>query len=194
MATQRLCSVSDCDKPSKTRGWCIAHYTRWLRYGSADKIQKPSNGEVQRYFRDVALAYEGDECLFWPFSRGKKGYGHINGRKSNVASRVVCEEANGPPPTPEHHAAHSCGHGHLGCVTKRHLSWKTPMQNKADELAHGTRNSGERNGQSRLTAAQVLEIRGLVGTMSQVRIAEIYGVHQVQISKISKREVWAWLD
>lgn len=27
------CSVPGCGKPSKTRGWCQAHYARWLRNG-----------------------------------------------------------------------------------------------------------------------------------------------------------------
>lgn len=28
------CSVDGCDKPAKTRGWCVAHYGRVLRHGN----------------------------------------------------------------------------------------------------------------------------------------------------------------
>jgi len=27
------CTVEDCDKPSRTRGWCSMHYNRYLRNG-----------------------------------------------------------------------------------------------------------------------------------------------------------------
>lgn len=27
------CSMPDCDKPRKARGWCSKHYNRWYRYG-----------------------------------------------------------------------------------------------------------------------------------------------------------------
>ena len=28
-----MCSIEGCDKPVDSRGWCSAHYTRWLRHG-----------------------------------------------------------------------------------------------------------------------------------------------------------------
>lgn len=85
------------------------------------------------------MAYEGDDCLTWPFLKSPRGYArmHVNGRDKRV-SRLVCEEAYGTPPTPDHHAAHSCGKGHLACVTKRHLRWATPVENAADKIIHGT--------------------------------------------------------
>jgi hypothetical protein len=33
MATKRLCSIPDCDKPSRNRGFCQSHYHRLRRYG-----------------------------------------------------------------------------------------------------------------------------------------------------------------
>lgn len=30
----RICSVDGCEKPSRSRGWCVAHWTRWRRHGS----------------------------------------------------------------------------------------------------------------------------------------------------------------
>lgn len=47
---------------------------------------------------------------------------------------------------------------------------------------------------ARLAASDVRGIRELLGSMPQTEIAKRYGVHQVQISKIKAREVWAWLD
>lgn len=33
MATLRICSIPDCDKPAKQKGWCWSHYARWHRHG-----------------------------------------------------------------------------------------------------------------------------------------------------------------
>lgn len=41
------CSVTDCTKPAKCRGWCVGHYTRWVRTGDTgpselwDRKRKP---------------------------------------------------------------------------------------------------------------------------------------------------------
>lgn len=32
--TESTCTIPECDKPTKGRGWCAKHYTRWSRYGS----------------------------------------------------------------------------------------------------------------------------------------------------------------
>ena len=136
MATKPLCSIPGCCKPHLARGWCKAHYRRWQRHGD------PLGGrprQARRYLDEVVLTYEGDQCLLWPYGKDRYGYGKIwNGRKKVGLHRLVCEITNGPAPTPKHEAAHSCGNGHLGCCTKRHLSWETHAENMADKIRHGT--------------------------------------------------------
>jgi hypothetical protein len=39
------CSVDGCDRPSKHRGWCIAHYHRWLRKGDVGSADIQSRGQ-----------------------------------------------------------------------------------------------------------------------------------------------------
>lgn len=34
-------------------------------------------GEGMRYYLDVVLNYDGDECLPWPFGRTANGYGEL---------------------------------------------------------------------------------------------------------------------
>ena len=115
-------------------------------------------GAPARFFA-ASLSHEGEDCLFWPFARFRDGHACIrkNGR-SQYAARLVCEAQHGSSPSNDHEAAHSCGNGHLACINGKHLRWATPKENAADRILHGTVNSGERNGKSKLTAAQVKEV------------------------------------
>lgn len=36
------CSIADCDKPAKQRGWCWAHYSRWHRHGDPLVASRPT--------------------------------------------------------------------------------------------------------------------------------------------------------
>jgi hypothetical protein len=151
-------------------------------------------GKCQQYFNDVVRTYTGEACLLWPFGRSRRGDARMAvGRKLKQAARVLCEIEHGPPPTPEHHAAHSCGNGHLGCVNRYHLSWKTPLENNADMLVHGTRIAGEKNHKAKITAGDAADIRRLRGSMSQQKIAEKYGLKQAAVSKIQLGATWKHL-
>lgn len=193
MAALRLCSIPDCDKPIHGLGYCLAHYGRWRRYGDPLAGRTPT-GEPLRFIERVVLGYPKDDCLPWPYARFADGRAEINiGGRIRRASRVVCERIHGSPPTPEHHAAHSCGKGHEGCVNPRHLSWKTAKENGADKVVHGTSNRGEQSPKSKLNVRQVLEIRALAGTVSHRKIAKLYGITHYHVACIIRREYWGWL-
>lgn len=189
-----LCSVQDCGADATKREWCDLHYRRWLAHGSPLwRPEKTMNGEPLRYLREVVLAYDGDECLSWPYGTASgRATVHLGGR-CHIVSRLVCEEEHGPPPTPKHQSAHSCGKGHLRCVAKRHLSWKTHTENMADKVAHGTAPRGENNHFAKLTEAQVREIRSLRSKMPQTEVAKSFGVSQSLISLIQNGKNWASL-
>lgn len=196
MANSRICSIPGCDKPVRNvRGWCNAHYTRWRKYGDVNTKARPANGEALAYFHDVVLAYEGDECLTWPYNTGSTGYGQLryDGKQARV-SRLVCEHVYGPAPDPSHHAAHSCGKGHEACVNPSHLSWKTPSENAADKLEHGTYMCGERQNGAKLTEADVRKIRALRGRVPQRQLAVTFGVARETISQIQLGKKWRELD
>lgn len=170
MADKSVCKIEGCGKPA-------------------------ISGEAQRYFHEIVLGYEGDECLPWPFARHTWGYGLIwADGKTLCVHTLVCEQKCGPRPTPEHQAAHSCGKGHFGCVTKRHLSWKTRAENMADKLIHGTHNRGERQGRSKLTEAQVIEIRALRGVKKQREIAEQFAISLAHVCAVQTGRAWPWLS
>ena len=193
MATPRLCSIPDCGKRHDAYGYCRTHGARWKRHGNPLGGAIPQ-GEAGRYLREIVLKYEGNKCLPWPYGTNSYGYGHVyvDGKVRRV-TRVVCEKVNGPPPTPKHEAAHSCGNGHLRCCTKRHLSWKTSAGNSADRLIHGTHDRGERNVNAKLTEAAVREIRTLDGQVSQREFARRFGVSVGTVQCAIYRRSWAWL-
>ena len=194
MAKSRLCKIPDCGKPHSARGWCEPHYRRWLKHGNP-LAGRTMRGEVPRYLREVVLNYDGDDCLPWPYTKGSNGYGQVwqHGRWEMV-SRAVCEHTHGPPPTPKHDAAHSCGNGHKGCCTKRHLSWKTRSENMADMLIHGTHRRGLRHPLVKLTEINVRQIRAYEGQESRQKTSRRFDISETTVRRIQNRKRWGWFD
>lgn len=71
------------------------------------------------------------------------------------------------------------------------LAWGTKVENQADKVAHGTRQEGARNGNSRLTDADVVSIRmeAQSGRIHE-EIARDFGVSQPTVSSIVARRTW----
>lgn len=134
------------------------------------------------------VSYDGADCLMWPFML-INGYGQFGfAGKRYYAHRIMCEFVNGPPPSPDHEAAHSCGQGHCGCVHPKHLSWKTPSGNQLDRASHGTKNTWGRRG--KITIEQAEQIRALDGKMKQADIAKMFGISRSNVSFILLGKAW----
>lgn len=148
------------------------------------------NGKAITWLREHA-SFTGDSCLRWPFSRDRDGYGQfgLHGRV-NKAHRWMCEAMHGPPPSPQHHAAHECGQGHGGCVNPHHLRWKSPAENALDRLKHGTVRDDKGRKLRKLTHAQVLDILALKGKKSHVELGRMFGVSDSAIRKIQQGISW----
>lgn len=156
-------------------------------------------GAAINFYLEVARAGAwGHECILWPFARNGHGYavfGHPRGTvQSCIVSRVICADVHGEPPAPEYGAAHKCGNGHLGCINPAHLEWKTQVENKEDELRHGTRNRGAANGRAKLTKDQVVAIRHLARSIPQHAVAASFGIDQSTVSNIVTGKRWAHLS
>jgi hypothetical protein len=184
-----FCIVEGCGKTRDAKGYCKSHYARLRRHGdpTGHGAATPM-GEAQDYFNEVVLKYEGDECLIWPFWRNADGYGYVRQNGSmRQASRVVCTIIHGDPPTPKHEAAHSCGKGSAGCVTKGHLSWKTHRENEADKIVHGTAPRGESHGFAKITVPDVVAIRAAPSSRG---LAEKFGLAKITIRQIRAGKTW----
>lgn len=136
------------------------------------------------------VGYEGDDCLIFPFALSQGGYGSFcAGSKITAAHRWMCEQTKGPAPSPEHHAAHSCGRGDQGCVNPNHLSWKTNAENQIDRRAHGTSKNGPGT-RWKLTPENVAEIRAQQGKEAIKSLADRFGVKDATIRQIHSGRIW----
>lgn len=133
----KQCTGRGCDRPVIARGFCRRHYLRWYKHNDPE-AGRTARGEPMRWLKSQ-IAFDGEDCLTWPFNRNTRGYGTV-GRHN--ASRVMCELVHGPAPSRSHDAAHSCGLGHKGCVHPKHLRWATKKENQADRYIHGTLSKG----------------------------------------------------
>lgn len=195
MASMPICSIDGCDKRVFSRGWCSKHWKRWRTTGDPLTTKKTPSGDATRFFREVVVPYAGDDCLTWPFKRGKNGYGHLGvDRRMQLVHRLACEAVNGPPPTPEHQAAHTCGKGRDGCCNPKHLRWATAKENTADKNAHGTMLRGSDNGWAKLTEADVRQVRALRGKLSQRKLAAMFGVSQAHVWRLHHEVSWDHLS
>jgi hypothetical protein len=135
------------------------------------------------------MADEDGECLIWPLSRHPTGYGTFGYEgKQPYAHRFMCELVNGPAPSPEHEAAHSCSRGHEGCVHPKHLSWKTRSGNQRDRYRNGAKRGWK--GRRKITEEQAGEILRLKDVETVTALAKRFGVSRANIYQIHQGLTW----
>lgn len=192
MAKPGVCSVDGCGKGLHAKGFCEPHYRRKLRYGSPVDGGTALGAPLAYLFAALEAA-EPQECIVWPFARGRGGYGRVQFKgKGWFVHRLVCERVHGSPPVGRE-AAHSCRGASLGCFNPHHLRWATRKENHADKRLHGTDFAGERNPAAVLTEDQVAKIRSVYrdGGTTQRELATAFGVSKSLISAIVCNKVWS---
>lgn len=177
MQTKRdLCSIIGCAEISKARSMCSKHYARWRRSVSGPISKSTSKAQSQLYIEGVALRWESDDCLRWPFRINKEKYAiaYVR-RKSKYAHKIICEIKNGPPPTASSQAWHICGNKEGGCVNPKHIKWV--------ELRHSVKyrrkshvRSGEDHHNSKLSNVDDLDIYRNKNKTPASGLAKKYGV------------------
>ena len=191
----KICSIAGCGKPAKKRGWCSMHYTRWQRHGDPETILKPvrpsgmSRAEIVRWFSERATRK--GECLLANVVLNSKGYPHVklNGHPKYL-HRLVLTEKLGRDLLPGECALHKCDNPR--CIAPAHLFAGTNKDNIDDRNAKNRQAKGSRQGQSKLTEADIPRIRHLLRLgQSQRSVARLYGVSQRTISYINTGETWS---
>lgn len=189
-ATTR-CSVEGCATTAVARGWCQKHYMRWWNHGHTDILPRPdfasltnTDGLVPPHMPDIG------PCREWRGTRLRSGYGQFTlpDGKRILAHRWALQQATGQDGKGLL-ACHRCDNP--PCVRDSHLFWGTNADNLGDSAAKGRMRHGSAHYRARITEADVQVIRQLAAAgMSQRAIGARYGMHQVSIGAIVRREKW----
>ena len=73
------------------------------------------------------------------------------------------------------------------------LRWTSKKENHSHKALHGTWQTGENHGSSKLNNEAVRQIRALIGKEKKQDIAKRFGVHPSLITLIAKRAIWKQL-
>jgi hypothetical protein len=135
-----------------------------------------------------------DECWIWRGKTDRHGYGIFS---TFMAHRVSWELHRGEIPKGLF-VCHDCPEGdNPACVNPAHLWLGTNAENTADKIAKGRDQylSGATNPASKLTAADVIEIRRLCveSGLTQAEIGAKFGVTSAQVSHLNRRTSWKHL-
>ena len=121
------CSIEDCPRPRKARGWCGVHYTRWRQHGDPNYVTKQRHLNPEDSFAYYTMPEPTTGCLLWWGTTTHGGYGVLRIRgKIHRAHRYAWEQEVGPIPDGLFidHVCHT-----PACVNVDHLRLATPTQN-----------------------------------------------------------------
>lgn len=153
---------------------------------------------IARFWSKVSVTPSNNDCWTWKGARNGNGYGNFRtaefGRTTLSAHRVSYLIVNGEWPPNGMLVRHKCDNPI--CVNPHHLEYGTVADNMKDMVERGRQpkrdQRGENNGASKLTAANVDEIRSLITLgHSNAAIATRFGVTHSMISRIRRGRAWA---
>lgn len=143
---QRMdCIANNCTRQKQTdSGYCLMHYKRWKKWGSADVTHIVYDSTLSSRSRKIDKA---GDCWIWTGAKTSDGYGMF--RFAGVTyrtHRVAWEEANGMPVPEGMVVCHTCDTP--PCVNPEHLWIGTPQENNQDKVRKGRQST---SGRPRLT-------------------------------------------
>ena len=114
---------------------------------------------------------------------------YANGkRKKRKVHRLVAEAFLGPRPE-GHEVNHKDGIKSHNKATN--LEWVTSAENQAHASSLGLKACGEQNGSSKLTTAQVIEMRRLHALgQTHRKLGNLFGLHHSTVGRIVRFERW----
>lgn len=134
-------------------------------------------------------------CWIWTASVAGKGYGQMKlpgQRKQEYSHRIAYLLYKGLIPEGIQ-VCHTCDTPR--CCNPDHLFLGTAKENLQDMKTKNRHLAGAKNAQAKLTDDQVRQIRVmLAANIPQHRIAAVFGVQQMAISRINTGERWAHIE
>lgn len=118
---------------------------------------------------------------------------YASGGSYPQVNRAVCWTFHGEPPSKNHEAAHLDGRTENN--RPENLAWKTPGENAADKVRHGTAPIGVKNAQARLNEATVADIIGRYASGEKsVNLANEHHVTVANILAVVRGDTWAHVE
>lgn len=186
MPKPRICTIPECGKPHKARGWCDNHYSNFRKRGKP--VSSTGRGVLLSFVRK-AVNSKTDKCIIWPYGKTSGGYGVVvyNG-KQVPAHRLSLRLKTGANP-PDKVAAHKPVVCHnRACINPSHIRWATQRENVMDRIMDGTMNRGVTSPNAKLTRKDVVAIKS--SNLNTVQLASLYPVTQSVISEIKRGVAW----
>lgn len=133
---KQYCTIADCNRPTKGRGYCGKHWFRWRVNGDPLKV-KAWVGEgatpIEKFWSKVALTADTDRCWMWQGS-GNGKYGRFQYKKKKwYAHQLSWALTHDEVPTLQ--ILHHCDI--KMCVNPNHLYQGTHQQNMDDLFWRG---------------------------------------------------------
>ena len=194
----KVCTVEGREKKVKARGFCDMHYWRVKRTGEAGKADSRYSDSLEEKFEasvdknGPTMPHMDTPCWVWTAYIIKSGYGILNAEGEKLRAHCFSYERHYGVSVGKMHVLHRCDNP--PCVRPDHLFLGTHQDNMADKQSKGRQPRGEKSGQAKLTARDVLGIRQmLAGGASQHATAEEYGVSRSCVLAIHLGNNWSWL-
>jgi len=130
-----------------------------------------------------------DECWEWQANLCKDEYGKLRySNKHQKAHRVAYQIYHNVYLVPEQLICHTCDN--TKCCNPHHLFIGNNNDNMFDMVDKGRSLFGSKHHNTSLLESDVINIRSLTKSMSNVDIAKIYNIKPYVISKIKRRITW----
>ena len=144
----------------------------------------------QRFWNCVDTSTGPDSCWIWTGNIVRR-YGQISyGGKMWRAHRLSYLLHHGSIPE-NVLVLHNCPDGDNPlCVNPRHLWLGTNADNTQDAANKNRMAYGERSPMAKISTEDARAIFMLCGTMSQQKIADLFGINQAAVSSIHLRQTW----
>jgi predicted XRE-type DNA-binding protein len=187
------CAFNECERDSKSKGYCDMHYRRLLKRGNVNDYgsKKVDLGNATERFNKKYQIQE-NGCWLWTGGTRLNSKGvayprhHNDDQKSIGAHRFAYELVHGAIPKGMY-VCHKCDTPI--CVNPNHLFVGTHHDNMRDMVQKKRSFIGRgenKKGRAKLTNEQAQQIRFM--QFSQSKIAALFGVSQNTISRIKRGE------
>lgn len=165
---------------SRMKVFCRASYAVRDEKGHILGMRKRTPEEIVAHILANSVRDPKTGCLICNLRPDQKGYPRV-GKRTRAHNAIFFDGSI--PAAPRPHVLHSCDN--RACVEKDHLYAGTNAQNIADKVKR------DRSGK-KLTIAKVRRIKTMLRQgHRQLRIAQLFGVHQTIISRINTGVRWA---